>query len=355
MGRFVAILVTCVILVGGVTLLSMNRTSANLMDSGIAQFHRAVAHSNAVSNANMAISALLLGEDISEFSGAQLLDGFASLDTLRLADSLVKIVSRGFASQGDTAIVQAIVNLRDTRLTFDTRAAVIAQCDLGTSEQIVIDGRDHDFAGNVRPLTGRLAISTERTFQRQAQSKIGGTYKETDYQPAVAYLSSLVEESAQWQGGFSDTPEKLFAGQEAGCPEGFLIDIAKGGAGGSQYVTDPADLRWPLKFLTYVELPPGGQWTNVDFQESSGILAVHNPNATAQLEYVKQGRFTGVLIADEFDALDGQVIGCVAVLTRGFNQCRGRGEILFSRESIAQAVSALQEQVSKRSVVSWYE
>ena len=355
MGRFVAILVTCVILVGGVTLLSMNRTGVNMMNSSIAQFHLAVAHSNAVSNANMAISALLLGEDVSEFSNAQLFDGFVSLDTLRLADSLIKIVSRGFASQKDTATVQAIVDLRKTRLTYTTRAAIIAQCSLATSEWIVIDGRDHDFAGNVRPLTGTLAISTERTFRRQGQSKIGGTYQERDYQPAVAYLSSLVEESAQWQGGFPDTPEKLFAGEEAHGPEGFLVDIAKSGIGGSQYVKDPADLRWPLKFLTYVELPPRGQWTNVDFQESSGILVVHNPDATAQLKYVKQGRFTGVLIADEFDALDGQVIGSVAVLARGFNRCRGRGEILFSREAIAQAVFTLQEQVPKRSVVSWYE
>jgi len=355
MGRFVAILVTCVILVGGVTLLSMNRTSANLMDSGIAQFHRAVAHSHAVSNANMAISALLLGEDMSEFSGAQLFDGFVSLDTLRLADSLIKIVSRGFASQGDTAMVQAIVDLRKIGLTYTTRAAIIAPCSLGTSERVVVDGRDHDLAGNVRPLTGTLAISTERTFRRQSQSKIGGTFQAWDYQPAVAYLSSLVEESAQWQGGFPDTPEKLFAGHEASYSEGFLIDIAKGGAGGSQYVTDPASLRWPLKSLTYVELPPGGQWMNVDFQESSGILVVHNSSATAQLKYVKQGRFTGVLIADEFDALDGQVIGSVAVLARSLNRFGGRGEILFSRESIAQAVSALQEQVPKRSVVSWYE
>jgi hypothetical protein len=49
--------------------------------------------------------------------------------------------------------------------------------------------------------------------------------------------------------------------------------MAQSGKNGGQYTTNPGTLTFPLAGVTYVELPNGGLWQSIDFQNSSGVLS----------------------------------------------------------------------------------
>jgi hypothetical protein len=329
-GRMAVVLVAGVILIGGITFLSMNKTSTESIARCVDQYDRAVAHSNAVSAANMAIGSLVRSVDFYEYSNARLFDSWVSLDTFRMGDSLVKVLARGYVSVKDAAVVEALVDIRQSGMSYIPRATVVARTDFTTRDWLIIDGRDHDMKGGLISETGTLAISTTETY--------------------------LVEERAVWPNGFPDTPDQIFGGQQAGFPEGRLVEIAKSGVGGSQYVTDPRDLKWPLRSLTYANLSPSANWTNIDFWESSGILVVHNTQTSARMRTLRSGRFSGIIIADRIDEIDNQIIGTITLLIQASATWRGQGTILFSREAIESGLSILgQGSPQPPHVVSWYE
>lgn len=156
--------------------------------------------------------------------------------------------------------------------------------------------------------------------------------------------------------GFPDTPDQIFSWQQAGFPEGRLAEIAQSGAGGSQYVTNPSDLKWPLRSLTYVDLPSSANWTNIDFPQSNGILVVHNTQSNARMGILRSGRFSGIIIADRIDQIDNQIIGAITLLAQASATWRGSGTVLFGREAIESGLSILgQENPQLPHVVSWYE
>ncbi len=356
MGRVAVVLVAGVILIGGITLLSMNKTSTEYIARCVDQYDRAVAHSNAVSTANMAIGSLVRGVDFQEYSSARLFGAWVSLDTSRMGDSLVKVVARGYVPAKDTAVVEALVDVRQGGMSFVPRATVVAHTSFTTRDEIVIDGRDHNAWGGLIPETGTLAISTTETFRRRNDSEIGGTCAGRDYQPTTNYRSCLVEEGAVWPNGFPDTPDQIFGGQQAGFPEGHLVEIAQSGVGGSQYVTNPRDLRWPLRSLTYANLPSSANWTDIDFGQSSGILVVHNTHSNARMGTLRSGRFSGIIIADRIDQIDNQIIGAMTLLIQASATWRGSGTILFSRDAIEAGLCVLEaENPQFPHVVSWYE
>jgi hypothetical protein len=356
MGRVAVILVAGVILIGGIALLSMNQTSTAFIARCVDQYDRAVAHSNAVSVANMAIGSLVRSAGFQEYSSARLFDSWVSLDTFRMGDSLVKVVARGYVPAKDTAVVEALVDIRQSGPSYVPRATVVARTNFTTRDQLVIDGRDHNAGGGLIPGTGTLAISTTETFRRRDNSRIGGTCAGQDYQPGINYPACLVEEGAVWPNGFPDTPDQIFGGQQAGFPEGRLAEIAHSGVGGSQYVTDPRDLIWPLRSLTYVNLPSSANWTNIDFGQSSGILVVHNAHSSARMGPLRSGRFSGIIIADRIEQIDNQIIGAITLLIQASTTWRGQGTILFSREAIESGMSILEEENPQHPhIVSWYE
>jgi hypothetical protein len=355
-GRVAAVLVAGVILIGGIALLSMNKTSTESIARCVDQYDRAVAHSNAVSAANMAIGSLVRTVDFEEYSNARLFDSWVSLDTFRMGDSLVKVLARAYVPAKDTAVVEALVDVRQSGMSYVPRATVVARTNFTTRDWLVIDGRDHDMKGALIPESGTLAISTTERFRRRNNSEIGGTCARRDYQPARNYHPCLVEERAVWANGFPDTPDQIFGGQQAGFPEGRLAEIAKSGAGGSQYVTDPRNLTWPLRSLTYVDLPSSANWTNIDFSESSGILVVHNTRTSARMRTLRSGQFSGIIIADRIDEIDNQIIGAVTLLIQASATWRGWGTILFSHEAIESGLSILvAENLQHPHVLSWYE
>ncbi len=55
-------------------------------------------------------------------------------------------------------------------------------------------------------------------------------------------------------------------GTSAGFPSGFLKSYAQSGSGGSQYVTNPSSLTYPLTGVTYVEI--SGTWNSANITGS---------------------------------------------------------------------------------------
>ncbi len=356
MGKIVIILVAGVILIGGITLLAMNRVSVAVIGRCVDQHDRTCARSNAISVANMAIGALARGEVLQEVSDVPLFSTRVSLDTFALTGSRIKIIARGYVPGKDTAVVEAVVNLSASSLSFDMRAAVVARCNLDTRGELIIDGRNFNTNGALVACTGTLAASTTKKFRRKQLSTIGGTYDGADYSPQISYPQFLVEQWVIWEGGFPDTPDKVFGGEGAGFPEGRLKEIAQSGVDGSQYVTNPADLVYPLTSLTYVELPSGKKWDKIDFGESDGVLVVHNSRGNALMKNLRRGKFTGIIITDNIDRIENQIIGGIVQLSQNASKWAGWGRIRFSREAIEQALGILQQEGSESPlVVSWYE
>ena len=127
-----------------------------------------------------------------------------------------------------------------------------------------------------------------------------------------------------------------------GYAEGALKTIAQSGLNGSQYVTDPANLTFPLSGVTYAELPSGTPWQAVDFGNSSGILVVHNATTDAVVKNLNTGTFNGLIIADDLVHIHNTILGAVIALTptpsEGNCIGNGNGDVLYSSETI-QAIT----------------
>jgi len=112
-------------------------------------------------------------------------------------------------------------------------------------------------------------------------------------------------------------------------------------------VTDPATLTFPLAGITYVELPAGATWQDVDFDESSGILVVHNAGRNALIKNLNDGTFRGLIIADDIVHIHAKIIGAIVSLTElpseGNVIGNGSGDVLFSREALANVIGPTQK------------
>lgn len=209
------------------------------------------------------------------------------------------------------------------RLTYESfrpvevRAGVTANTEVEINGTITIDGRDHDEFGNLIPSSGTLGISTTSEFDQSGSAKVGGTNDSlgVDYVPSKPANSSIIETEAVWPNGFPNTPDKVMGGDSAGYPEGTLKSIAQSGFNGSQYVTDPSSLTFPLSGVTYVEMGWGQTWQAIDFGSSGGILVIHNSSTNSIIKDLNSGTFKGLLIADDIDKVHCDILGAVVVLT----------------------------------------
>ena len=135
--------------------------------------------------------------------------------------------------------------------------------------------------------------------------------------------------------------------------------MAQSGANGSQYVTDPSNLTFPLSGVTYVELASGSTWQSIALGASTGVLVVHNSSVNAKIKNLNSGTFTGLIIADDIEKIHTTVIGAVVSLTASpTGNCvgNGNGEILYSSAVLTQASSVSSgTSGSGFSVVSWLE
>lgn len=221
-------------------------------------------------------------------------------------------------------------------------AAIVAAGDVQTLGNITIDGNDHDMDGNLLAGTnGTLAISTNGAFSRGGASKVGGvddlgiSYAPTKNNPG---LSAVTE-------GGSTSPVPSSPDEALGLDEGTLMSLAKSGAGGSQYTTDPTKLTLPMSGVTYVDLPCGGTWQSMDFGKSEGVLIVRSPCGDATLKNLNGGTFKGVIIADDIVHIHNDIIGMIQVLRKspGMGNCigNGNGHVKYSSEAIGNALNSI--------------
>jgi len=269
-------------------------------------------------------------------------------------DYVALVTSTGSISvaPGVTKTIQAYMEVIPPPDPLNVRGSIVAAGPVGTLGTLTVDGRDHDINGTLIPNSGMLGISTQSTYQQSGASKVGGTYSGVDYSPSKDPSPLVIETDADWsaQGGFPDTPDKVVR-----LPEGTLKSIAQSGKNGSQYVTDPSLLTFPLSGVTYVELAPGASWSGIDFGVSSGILVVHNTATNAIMTNLNKGTFRGLILADDLIHIHTTIIGAIINLTSAPSEgnCigNGSGSVLYSQEAITAAISSTGPTISMK---SWF-
>ena len=290
-------------------------------------------------------------------------------DTYFNGDSLIKIM----VSSNYNDVVKSVTAYTKTmEFTGDTlppsvKAAITTNNPVATNGTIIVDGRDHDLTGALIPNKGKAGIWSISTIDQSGNSKIGGTESSIDYAPSKPGKPDIIKENQIWPTGILDTPDKVMGGKDAGYPENTLKNAAISGFGGSQYVTDPADLIYPLKAITYVELPSGVDWFPARL-DGEGILIVHNPHSDALIKNTDTGYvFKGFIIVDDFVHIHSIIIGSVFVLTESPSSGNvignGTGKVLYSRQALVKAIVEVEEQIKTQygfakkrlKVKHWYE
>lgn len=223
-----------------------------------------------------------------------------------------------------------------------------------------LDGRDHDAGGNYKPTSkGTKAVWTEKDCQHTVGTRFHGEGDDGEEHDDVDVDTTLVERCRSYPGGYPRTPDSIMTTCGHAFAEGTLKKVAKSCTGGSQYVTDPGLLTYPLRGVTYVELPAGGTWNSAKVT-GSGVLIVHNGAKDACMKGANGGGFTGLIITDEVQNINTTVIG--AVISCGANDndntASGSGQLLFSRDALRAATSqAVQgscaNKGSAKTVIAW--
>ncbi len=267
-------------------------------------------------------------------------------------DDRVMVRSTGILPDGSDRTIEVTFG-RLAVPTFDTGGAIVASGDVRTLGALVVDGHDHDMDGNTLPTKGKKAIKTLGGYSRGGNSKVGG-YDDAglEYAPSrsAAAVASVTEENS------SDFSSPAGPDEALGLIQGMLEQLARGGAGGSQYVENPTDLSLPLSGVTYVNLPCGATWNPVHFGASEGVLVVHSDCDDATIKNLNTGSFKGVLIADDIVHIHCDIIGMVIQTSTApsSGNCigNGRGRVLFSRQAI---LNALRSMTNRLAVVAWRE
>ena len=290
-------------------------------------------------------------------------------DVLLDGDSLIKIsLESTYNSVKKSAIiyVKSPVPSGNNKVPKGILAAITANNNIDINGGLIVDGRNHDIDGNVISGSGTYGIWTTGSLDRNGNSTIGGTATGTDYSPAKNGYSSVVATNQIWPGGFPTSPDMILGGDQNGLPEGKLKSIAQSCANGSQYVTDPSKLKYPLKGITYVELPSNGIWQSLNL-EGAGILIVHNSSVNAKMKNLNSGTFSGILIADDIIHIHATIIGALIGLSPNPSEgnCigNGNGSISYSSEAIKNGMKNTVTEVAhsygfgkhRITIVNWYE
>jgi hypothetical protein len=238
--------------------------------------------------------------------------------------------------------------------------AITTNNNILTLGNLIVDGRDHTKTGQLIPGEGTYGIWTTETFTNSGASKIGGTnLSKQDFVPEKKPDPSIIAENQTWPGGIIPlTPEEVIQNFPLNIS---LKEYAKSGDFGSQYVTDPTLLTYPLQGVTYVE-PQGGEWNPANIQ-GSGILIVHNDQVDAIIKNTSND-FTGIVIADDVIHLQSNIIGAVVSLTQnpseGNTIGNSNGKILYSKEALANVLMTVRPRnfgfaQNRLDVKHWFE
>ncbi len=373
MGKMILIVVVGSILIFGLVNLSLNTKITNSTQQAVDNYNNIQVRNICNSTAQILIAKL--GDNpslrVNSPASMNLMNGSTSYtitDIYMDSDSLIKLnIVGNYNSVQKTVIVY--VKKKSVSSGF-TPAAVLAAISANNNVQtlgnLVVDGRNHDLNGNVISNTGTLAIWTTNNYSERGNSQIGATVSKVDYAPAKNNNTDFYMENVVYPGGYPNTPDKVLGGTLGGYTEGTLKNIAISGKGGSQYVTNPALLNYPLAGVTYVELPSSEIWnpSNVD---GSGILIVHNSSTDAAIKNLNSGTFKGLIIADDMVHVHTTIIGAIVCLTSNPSEgnCigNGNGTVLYSSAAINQGVATTQTSSSagygyenhRMGIKYWYE
>jgi len=362
-----------IVILGGIVILNyMNMNNNNRVTKATKVAESAFSKSKARNICNSTIEKLLaeLGDDgnyrdsitapISWFDGNIT---YRVKDTTIGDEDLVKIqvTSEYFGSTANATVIAWIPN--SGYIPLPIKGIISTNNDINALGTLVIDGRNHDKNGNLITNSGIYGIWTTGTFSQGGSVTVGGTDQTTniDYSPTNPADSKIIKTNQTWAGGYPSSPDELLGGEQEGFPEGKLKSLAQSGISGSQYVTDPSTLTFPLQGITFIE---GSYGTSGSASiEGEGILIVHNSALDAILKNATD-TFKGLIIADDIDKFKGNLIGALVGLTPApaSGNCigNGSGTILFSEEALkisTQNVDKLNSGFGKHrvTVISWLE
>lgn len=361
MGKSVLIILMGFLIIFNITASNINKTGKESEIVLYDNYSRLMAKDIAQSGANTILSKLVyypfwrgVKSNIS-FAAGTFTSG--AVNDAALGAQGIKVYSySNFNSSLDTIFV---------RLTYESyrpvkvRAGVSANTSVSISGTLIIDGREHDQNGNLIPSSGTLGISTTSTLHQIGNAHVGGTDDSVDYVPSDPVNPSVVETGAVWPNGFPNTPDKVMGGDSAGYPEGTLKSIAQSGFNGSQYVTNPSSLTFPLHGVTYVEMGWGQTWQSMDFGNSSGILVVHNSSTNSKIKDLNSGTFKGLLIADDVDKIHCDILGAVVVLTSsppsGNVIGNGNGSIKYCSSLVSDVTTGMPGVRCSLNIAQWID
>lgn len=361
MGKSVLVILMGFLIIFNITAGNINKTSKESEIVLYNNYGKTLAKDIAQSGANVILSKLVYypfwRSEKSNISFAAGIFTAGAVNDTALGAYGIKVYSySNFNGSLDTVFVR----LRyESYRPVQVRASITANTEVDISGTITIDGRDHDEFGNLIPSSGTFGISTTSEFEQHGSAQVGGTTDSTDYVPSDPANPSIIEESAAWPNGFPDTPDKIMGGDSAGYPEGTLKSIAQSGFNGSQYVTDPSSLTFPLSGVTYVEIGWGQTWQSMDFGNSSGILVVHNSSTNSVIKTLNSGTFKGLLIADDVDKIHCDILGAVVVLTSsppsGNVIGNGNGSVKYSSALVSQATTGMPGVRCSLNIAQWID
>ncbi len=377
-GRAVIFVVLAMFVIAGVITKRINASGKAQTENAVSYYKRQMGKNIAQTGVSMALRKLADNSSwrtgfASSGSPMDLFDGkvYVTLSDINFfSKPVVNITSISIMSYGtsnerrDTSIAYV---LKPTTNPTRILAAITTNNNVTTLGGLDVDGRDHDTSGNVISLAGVLGIWTTGTITQSGSSDIGGTSTTpVDYPPSRPADPSVIAQNQVYPGGYPGTPDSVFGGASNGYPEGTLKSIAMSRIGGSQYTTNPATLNYPLRGVTYVELPNNSSWGPIASGKlvGSGILIVHNSFKNARIDNINNnaGTFRGIVIVDDIVHIHNRIIGAIISLTPapsdGNTIGNGNGEVWFSKQAINNAsTSYLNSGLSgsENSVIAWWE
>jgi hypothetical protein len=362
-GRAIIVVVTGIIIISSVIFYNIEAASTRITANFNEYYLRQSAQNIAQSGANLALRQL--GNDRTwrtGFSNLSISSGKADVvlfDTVFLGISSVAIRSTGTAEYGTQAISTVYAYFPPGTMPIGLKGLLTLNSDNQVNGNIDVDARDHDLNGNLISGQGTFAIwTTGNSFTFGGSSRAGGTAGGTDYGLSNPPHGNIIKTNRP-QSEFPATPDSVFGGASSGYPEGTLKAIAQSGVAGSQYVTDPSKLKFPLSGVTYVETPstsPQNIWNPPGKVTGSGILIVHNSTKNAAISNM-DGDFEGIMVADDISHLHGNFLGAIVGLTKtptGNVIGNGNARIQYSKAAILSAQS-LNINGTVPNVIAWWE
>ncbi len=359
---------------------NVNMSIANASDYAVDYFNETQVRNISNSVAEMLVA--YLGDSSSYRASSpvtlnNIFDGsseYRVVDTTIGSDDFVKIdITSTFMDRTHNSVIITSENTGSGFLPTTVKAAVSTNNPVETRGNLQIDGRQHDSNGNLIANSGTYAIWTTQGYSRVGNSKLGSTYSGTDIAPikSGADFSKTYQSSQVYPGGYPDAPDSILGGKANGFSAGTLKSLAQSGVSGSQYVTSTSSLSFPLKGVTYIELPTDtrgnrNEWIGANIQ-GSGILVIHNSATNATIKNLNSGTFKGLIIADDIVHIHTTVIGAIIGLSPSpsSGNCigNGNGRVYFSSEAIENATKDIDPNVTpnygfaqkRLTIKSWYE